>query len=106
MEGSLHDKRHFRFLIAYVVGQEANCYANDEDGPEDVKTLQNHQEAVEKVVAEEGFVDSHRVNPRTVNNPSAERVKIKDFFKRLLTSRCLFLQNKSICDCVCTGKER
>lgn len=68
------------FLIAYVVGQEANCYANDEDSPEDVKTLQNHQEAVEKVVAEEGFVDGHRVNPRTVNNPSAERVKIKDFF--------------------------
>lgn len=61
------------FLIAYVVGQEANCNANDEDGPEDVKTLQNHQEAIEKVVAEEGFVDGHRVNPRTVNNPSAEQ---------------------------------
>lgn len=68
-EGSLHDKVHFLFLIAYVVGQEANRYANDEDGPEDVKTLQNHQEAVEKVVAEEGFVDGHWVNPRTVNNP-------------------------------------
>lgn len=27
------------FIITYVIGEEANCHANDEDGPEDVKTL-------------------------------------------------------------------
>lgn len=61
-------------IITYVIGEEANCHANDEDSPEDVKTLQRHQEAVEKVVAKERFIDGHRVNPRAVNDPSAGRV--------------------------------
>lgn len=38
-----------------------------------METLQRHQEAVEKVVSEERLVDGHRVNPRAVNDPSAER---------------------------------
>lgn len=62
----------FILSITYVVGEEANCHADDEDGPEDVETLQRHQEAVEKVVSEERLVDGHRVNPRAVNDPSAE----------------------------------
>lgn len=61
-------------MITYIIGEEANCHANDEDGPEDVKTLQRHQEAVEKVVAKERFIDGHRVNPRAVNDPSAGTV--------------------------------
>lgn len=63
------------FFMTYVIGEEANCHANDEDGPEDVKTLQRHQEAVEKVVAKERFIDGHWVNPRAVNDPSAERAQ-------------------------------
>ena len=62
---------------AYIVGEEADCYSYDEDGPEDVQTLQNHQKAIEKVVAKEGLIDGHWVNPCTVNNPATERVKIE-----------------------------
>lgn len=74
-----NNSKHFPgscfFTITYVIGEEANCHANDEDGPEDVETLQRHQEAVEKVVAKEGLIDGHRVNPRAVNDPSAERAR-------------------------------
>ena len=63
-------------LLAYIVGEEADCHAYDEHRPEDMKTLQNHQKSVEKVVAEEGFIHGHWVNPRTVNNPAEDRVGI------------------------------
>lgn len=65
-------------MFAYIVGEEPDCYPYDEDSPEYMKTLQNHQKSVEKVVAKEGFIDGHWVNPRTVNNPATEIVRIKD----------------------------
>lgn len=54
------------------MGEEADCYAYNEDGPKDMETLQGHQKSIEKVVAKEGFIDGHRVNPSTVNNPAIE----------------------------------
>lgn len=64
-------------MFAYIVCEEANCYAYDEDSPEDMQTLQNHQKPIEEVVAKERFVDGHWVNPRTVNNPATETVRIQ-----------------------------
>lgn len=64
--------------FTYIVVEEADCNADDENGPEDVETLQNHQQPVEKVVAKERFVDGHRVNPRTVNNAETEVMMIKE----------------------------
>lgn len=66
-------------MFTYIVGEEAVCNADDENSPEDVETLQNHQQSVEKVVAKERFVDGHWVYPRTVNNPERDVVTI---FKR------------------------
>lgn len=63
-------------LITYIVVEEADCDADNENSPEDVETLQNHQQPVEKVVAKERFVDGHRVDPRTVNNAETEVVMI------------------------------
>lgn len=60
-----------------------------------MKTLQNHQKAIEKVVAKEGFIDGHWVNPRTINNPAKERVKIKDMVTKV-TSRCILQENSSL----------
>ena len=65
------------FISAYIVGEEADGYTDDEHGPEDVQTLQSHQQSVEKVVAEEGFVNGHRVHPRAVNNPETESERIE-----------------------------
>lgn len=59
-------------MFVYIVGEEADCHAYDEDGPEDMKTLQNHQKSVEEEVAKEGFIDGHWINPRAVNNAATE----------------------------------
>lgn len=64
---------YLHICFPYVVGQEADCYADDENGPEDMETLQNHKQAVEKVVAEERRVDGHWVNPGPVNDPETHR---------------------------------
>ena len=53
----------------YVGCQEADSYAYDEDGPEYVEELQHKHEAVEEVVAEEGLVDGHWIDPRAVQDP-------------------------------------
>lgn len=57
----------------YIAGEEADCYANDEDCPEDVEALQSHQQSIEEVVAKEGLVDGHWVYPCTVNNPEKQQ---------------------------------
>lgn len=60
-----------------------------------MKTLQNHQKAIEKVVPKEGLIDGYWVNPRTVNNPAKEIVKIKDMVTKV-TSRCILQENSSL----------
>lgn len=60
------------------MGEEADCHAYNEDSPKDMKTLQNHQKSIEKVVAEEGFIDGHGINPSTVNDPAIETERIID----------------------------
>lgn len=78
-------------MFAYVVGEEADCYAYDEDSPEDMQTLQNHQKSIEKVVAKEGFIDGHWVNPRTVNNPAMETKRMKEKVNQIIQ----FCNNKT-----------
>jgi hypothetical protein len=53
----------------YVCGQEADGHAYDEDGPEYMEKLQHKHQAVEEVVAKEGLVDGHWVDPRAVYDP-------------------------------------
>lgn len=40
-----------------------------------METLQNHQQAVEKVVAKERLINGHWINPCTVNNPRTEEME-------------------------------
>lgn len=65
-----------KYLDSYIAGEESDCYTYDEDSPEDVETLQNHQQAIEKVVAKERLVDGHWINPCTVNNPGSEDTEV------------------------------
>lgn len=58
--------------FAYIVGEEADCYTQDEDRPEDVQTLQRHQESVEEVVAKEGPVDGDWIHPGAVDDTATE----------------------------------
>lgn len=58
------------FKNTYIVGEEADGNPYDENGPEDVKTLQHREKTIEEVVAKEGLVDGHGVHPSAVDDPA------------------------------------
>lgn len=62
-------------LLSYIACEEPDRYTYNEDSPEDVETLQNHQQAVEKVVAKERLINGHWINPCAVNNPRREEME-------------------------------
>ena len=72
-----------------------------------MKTLQSHQQPVEKVVAKEGFVDGHRVYPGTVNNPETgtQRIKASRGTEQQTPVVYYNIQSYSVCVCVPEGED-
>lgn len=56
--------------MTHVSRKELDGHAQDEQEPEDVETLQHHEEAVEEIVAEEGGVDGEGVHDGGVHYPA------------------------------------
>lgn len=57
------------FSRPYIAWQEFDNHAQDQTSPEDVKTQQCAQQAVEEVEAEEGRVEGQGVHPRRMYDP-------------------------------------
>lgn len=53
----------------YCAKHELPDHAEDQVGPEYMKTEENHQHQVEEVVAKVGWVVENRINPGTVDEP-------------------------------------
>lgn len=59
-------------LCTYIAAQEADGHTQNEEGPEDMETLQHHHKEIQEVVSKERRVHSHRINVRRINDAERE----------------------------------
>lgn len=59
-------------LCTYIAAQEADGHTQNEDGPEDMETLQHHHKEIQEVVSKERRVHSHWINVRRINDAERE----------------------------------